>query len=92
MEWPRDKNIDGSFANLEIHRITELLIALDDPGIDAAVLTVPTAWIPSDEFTRSAHYQHLVQDGSLAQAWQLKYWNPVPGVPPFDVEKVAGTA
>eukprot|EP00973_Karenia_brevis_P008770 1185445-Karenia_brevis.AAC.1 len=36
MEWPRAMNIDGKVADIEIHRITELFMALEDPGVDVA--------------------------------------------------------
>eukprot|EP00973_Karenia_brevis_P022195 3054766-Karenia_brevis.AAC.1 len=42
MEWPRT-----------LHKVKELVTGLRDPEIDLAALTVPEAWIPSDELRRS---------------------------------------
>eukprot|EP00973_Karenia_brevis_P053023 7371697-Karenia_brevis.AAC.1 len=38
----------------------------------------------------SQFYEEVIQNGSLAQANQLAYWQPTPGVPAFDKEKAAG--
>eukprot|EP00973_Karenia_brevis_P077149 10714365-Karenia_brevis.AAC.1 len=56
--------IDGTMSEIEFHRTTELITALPDPEIDLAVLTIPEAWIPSDELRRSQVFEELIRTGS----------------------------
>eukprot|EP00973_Karenia_brevis_P044374 6147114-Karenia_brevis.AAC.1 len=53
MNYPRTSKIDGNMSEINFYRIVELLEGLRDSEADVALLTVPEAWVPTEEFRRS---------------------------------------
>ena len=89
LQWPDSQTLTGP-SQKDLSRICDLLKALENHYLEAAVVYAPLRWETSVEKSRTDFYKDQKRKISEAQAGLFRTWTPDQAVPLFDLRRAAG--
>ena len=89
LNWPVGETLTGKGVR-DLTRVGDLPEALRESVFDAAVIYAPTAWVCTDEMTRTKFYEEEFKAACEAQQTAMERWTMETCVPQFDLERAAG--
>ena len=89
LQWPDSRTLTG-MQQKDLSRVCDLLKALENHYLDAAVVFAPLRWECSVEKSRTDFYKDQKRKISETQAGLFRTWTPEKAVPMFDLRNAAG--
>ena len=89
LQWPDSRTLTG-MQQKDLSRVCDLLKALENHYLDAAVVFAPLRWECSVEKSRTDFYKDQKRKISEAQAGLFRTWISEQAVPMFDLQNAAG--